>query len=298
MEELRSLNRNIWWEWDSSLFGQIQKLRATFSEKQDDLKNSFDEFAKKMSENNMKSLIEAIQKVMQDFNSKINDQLWQSFKDLTIAIDNLLKWQDEYKQNIVTTMDSLNISKESLEKSSSSFEIIVEKSESFVWISQSLWNELVWLNNWLEKLKSGLYEFDGIANNTKEMADVLIKTIESLTNNFVSKAEDIVNDSSEYIKSMKESLTNQTREIKEMHRNILGEMKHEIENNNRISSEQFLRMQSRLEEQVIEFDQRLWEELEKSLVTLWQQLTGLSWKFVSDYWNLAEKLEKLVNLSK
>jgi hypothetical protein len=56
-------------------------------------------------------------------------------------------------------------------------------------------------------------------------------------------------------------------------------------------------MQWKLEDQVLEFDKKLWEELEKSLTTLWKQLTGLSWKFVSDYWTLAEKLEKLVSLS-
>jgi hypothetical protein len=39
------------------------------------LKKSFDDFAKEMAENNMKALIQAIQKVMEDFNSKINDQL-------------------------------------------------------------------------------------------------------------------------------------------------------------------------------------------------------------------------------
>jgi hypothetical protein len=54
---------------------QIQKLRTTFSDKHDELKKSFDEFAKEMAENNIKALIEAIQKVMEDFNAKINDQL-------------------------------------------------------------------------------------------------------------------------------------------------------------------------------------------------------------------------------
>jgi hypothetical protein len=55
-----------------------------------------------------------------------------------------------------------------------------------------------------------------------------------------------------------------------------------------------LKIQQRLEQQVKDLDKQLWEELEKSLHSLWEQLTGLSQKFVSDYWSLAEKLEKLV----
>jgi len=47
------------------------------------LENSFQNFAKEMSENNSNALVEAMSKVMEDFNSKINNQLWQSFKDLS-----------------------------------------------------------------------------------------------------------------------------------------------------------------------------------------------------------------------
>ena len=97
---------------------------------------------------------------------------------------------------------------------------------------------------------------------------------------------------------MKEWFEVQSKDLKESHKNILDWLKQELENNNKTSSEQFLKMQWKLEEQVLEFDKKLWEELEKSLKTLWEQLTWLSGKFVSDYWSLAEKLEKLVSISK
>lgn len=298
LEEINSLNKNIWWEWETSLLTQIQKLRTTFSDKQDELKRSFDEFAKEMAENNMKALIEAIQKVMEDFNTKINDQLWQSFKELTTAIDNLLKWQDEYKDNIIRSTEALNLSKDSLEKSSKWFEITVEKAKDFTWISESLWNELKSLNWGLEILKSWLNEFDWIAKNNKESSQLMIESIESLKNNFISKAETMISESESHMKNMKETFENQSKDLKESHKNILDWLKQELENNNKSSSEQFLKMQWKLEEQVLEFDKKLWEELEKSLKTLWEQLTWLSGKFVSDYWTLAEKLEKLVSISK
>jgi len=87
LNEIKSLNKNIWWEWDTSLLTQMQKLRTTFWDKNDELKKeisnnhkefikSFDNFAEKMAKANSEELIKSIQKVMEDFNSKINDQLW------------------------------------------------------------------------------------------------------------------------------------------------------------------------------------------------------------------------------
>jgi len=144
LNEIKSLNKNIWWEWDTSLLTQMQKLRTTFWDKNDELKKeisnnhkefikSFDNFAEKMAKANSEELIKSIQKVMEDFNSKINDQLWQSFKELTTGIDNLLIWQNEYKDNIIVSTNALNKSADSLEKSSKWFEVTVEQSEKFSW---------------------------------------------------------------------------------------------------------------------------------------------------------------------
>lgn len=304
LQELKLLNKWIWWDSDNSLVNQIKLLKSDWNENHRELKKSFDDFAEKMAENNMKWLIEAIKQVMEDFNTKINDQLWESFKELTNAIDNLLKWQNEYKENIISSTNALNISKDSLEKSSKWFEITVEKSEKFVWVSEQLWGELKNLNSSLEIFKNWINEFDWmsekfdwVVKNTKEMAVSMTESINTLTENFVSKAEKMVWESEKQIVLMKDTFSDQSKDLKESHKDVLDALKQELLNNSKQSSEEFLRMQWKLEEQVLEFDKKLWEELEKSLTTLWKQLTGLSGKFVSDYWNLAEKLERLVSLS-
>jgi outer membrane protein OmpA-like peptidoglycan-associated protein len=71
----------------------------------------------------------------------------------------------------------------------------------------------------------------------------MIESIESLKNNFVSKAEIMVSESEAYIKSMKESFESQSTNLKKSHKNILDSLKQELENNNKASSEQFLKMQ-------------------------------------------------------
>lgn len=295
--EIESLNKWIWWDWDNSLINQIKLSRGDLNENHREMKKAFDDFAEDMTKNNTEALFKAVEKVMNDFSAKINDQLWQSFKELTYAIDNLLVWQNEYKENIISTKNALDKSSDSLEKSSNAFEITVQKSEAFAEVSSKLENELQTLNSSLEIFKNGINEFDWVANKTKEMADSMIKSIDSLTENFVSKAETMIWETENHIKNMKDSFLEQSNDLKNTNKEVLENMVREVENTNKASSESFQNMNEDLRKQVLEFDEKLWEELNKSLRTLWEQLTALSWKFVSDYWRLAEKLESLVTTS-
>ena len=67
-------------ETDSSLATQIQKLRATVSDGQDELIKEFKEFAANMAKNKQKVLIEALESVTRDFNEKLNEQFQENFK--------------------------------------------------------------------------------------------------------------------------------------------------------------------------------------------------------------------------
>ncbi len=286
LEEIKRLNDNIWWEWDTSIVTQIQKLRTDTNDNHKEFIKSFDDFAEKVAKANTEELINSIQKVMEDFNSKINDQLWESFKELTTAIDNLLKWQEEYKENITTSTEALNKSAESLEKSSKWFEITVEESKNFVGISEKLWDEMKSLNGWLEILREWINEFDWIAKNTKEMSDSMIKSIETLTDNFVSKATTIVEKSEQHISSIKSILENQTEDLSTYHKNLLDTLKQNIEENNRRIWEQLANVWNTLEEQVTKLDDELWQALNKSLSSFGQEITTIANAF-------ADELEKL-----
>lgn len=298
ISELNKLNTGIWWDGDNSLVSQVRLLRTDANDNHKALKKSFDDFAAEMANNNIDALTQAIEKVMWEFNTIINDKLSKTFDDFKQSVENLNVWQQEYKENITTSMDILKNSQESLEKSSKWFEITVEKSEAFAGISEKLWEEIKVLDDSLQIFRKGINEFEGVAWETKKMSDSMIESINSLTDNFVSKAEKMVGESEKQITMMREWFEQQGKDLTQAHKEILDGLKQELENSNRASSEQFLRMQGNLEEQVIELDKKLWEELEKSLKTLWEQLTWLSGKFVSDYGNLAQKLEQLISNTK
>ncbi len=61
-----------------------------------DIEMKIEKFGQIVAEQSSRELIGAIQKVMEDFNNKINDQLGQSFKELTESCKELNKWQQEH----------------------------------------------------------------------------------------------------------------------------------------------------------------------------------------------------------
>ena len=261
------------------MVSQIKNLRTDSNDNHKELKKSFDDFADKMSDNNIDSLTKAIEKVMWEFNTIINEKLWKTFDDFKKSVENLNIWQKNYKENIISSTDALNLLKDSLEKSSKWFEITVEKSKTFAWISEKLWWELKSLNDSLEIFKNWINEFDWVAKNTKEMAKSMIESINSLTENFVSKAEKMVWESEKQIIIMQETFAKQSKDLKESHKNILDNLKQNVDNTNKNVSEQFERIWNELKKQTIKLDNELWEALDKSLSSLWQELTSITNKF-------------------
>jgi biopolymer transport protein ExbB/TolQ len=86
---LKSIDKNIGGEGSYSLVGQVKELKDDNSEKLQSLKNSFEEFAKKMAENNMDALTEAIEKVMGEFNTTINEKLGETFDNFRKSVEEL-----------------------------------------------------------------------------------------------------------------------------------------------------------------------------------------------------------------
>ena len=78
---------------DTSLVTQIQKIRTTNLDGFKSMNDSFNEFAEKVVADNTQSLIDALTDVMKDFNSKINEQFGENFKELNSAVKAMLEWQ-------------------------------------------------------------------------------------------------------------------------------------------------------------------------------------------------------------
>jgi DNA anti-recombination protein RmuC len=103
---------------DTSVVGQLTRLRATTQDKLEQLTEEFRSFAETVAENNSKALIEALSDVMRDFNTKLNEQFGENFKQLNEAVGKLVEWQENYRIQMVELKEAFDSARENLEKTS------------------------------------------------------------------------------------------------------------------------------------------------------------------------------------
>jgi DNA repair ATPase RecN len=86
------------------------------------IRAKFDEFTKLLTENNTKALVEAIEKVITDFNTQMNELIHklvkENFEELNNSVKNLNDWQMENKVQIATLILQFNQTTSNLETSS------------------------------------------------------------------------------------------------------------------------------------------------------------------------------------
>lgn len=274
------LRKSIAGENDSSLISQIKLMRQEQNDHATNLRKSLDEFADKVSELGSKALIEALESVIRDFNTQLNEQFGENFKQLNLAVEKLVIWQQQYKEEL----DKLQVIQRdgaiSLKNSADSFGTVVEKASSYTESANRL-EEL------LTVFKS---QYTLMAESQESLAKVLID-MKSVEPSFSAKLEDLT----QTFKSSTITLTDETKKQMQIFGDMLNKTVPEIQNK---VNEQIASANDQLKKNFDTLDKNLEAELEKALIGLGQQLASLSEKFVQDYTPLTERLKEVVNMTK
>ena len=228
-ETLRSIEKSLTGDGDSTVLTQLQKLRTTFSDKQDDLIRAFNEFADQMAENNTKALIEALEEVMRDFNAKINEQFGDNFKQLNEAVGRINEWQEQYRQQMNELAAQFQIAAESIEKSRESLEIIAERSSAIVSNSEKLDPILQALQHQIQQLNNHLTAFSALADNARNAFPIIEDRLNQLTNDFSTVVRETINDSHASMDRQREALTNQSQQLETMVENTVHHIQEQTE---------------------------------------------------------------------
>lgn len=286
-EQLRKIERALCGEGDTTLLTQIQKLRTLISDKQDDLIKEFREFAKTMAENNSKALIDALTQVMRDFNTKINEQFGENFKQLNDAVGKILIWQENYKEQIELMIKQFEKSIEGIDKT--------EKSISNI---QGEFSKIAKTGEDLKSLiKIFTYEIetiDAISKSAKNAFPIIEENIKKLTKDFSDRVNLATEELNNITMRQKDSSNQQVQLITETSKNLSDNVTKIMSNmNSQIDS--FMKQNAeRIAKQVSELDKALQEELTKSLNSLASQLGSLSNKFSQDYTPITNKLKEII----
>ena len=266
IKSIHSLNKSISDDSDSSLVSQIKLLRSENKDGFDKINRSFENFAEKMVEDNSKTLIEALEEVIRDFNTKISEQLGDNFKKFNESLNIMLEWQKDYKdqvENLVSDYSKFRSSADSLDKT---LENVSTNHESIRKSNEKLYNLI-------EDFSSEVNSFAELG----EKANSSLPIIEEKVNSIVSLSKDHLSTSIETLKQDLESITS-------THKDVIDTF------NERIKA-----MIDSSSNRVEEFDKQLGDELTKSLDTFGNSLATLSSKFAEDYTPITQNIKKLID---
>jgi hypothetical protein len=273
------------------------------------LRSDFSNFTERMAKDNSAAFISALESVIKDFNTKINEQFGDNFKQLNMAVGRLLDWQENNKnemQNIIQLMNKntelLNSNSTYAEKINNSLSSGIKQLELFNSIGEYLKPTLEKMNADTERLQIAVKTFSEIANQAKELYPILKVSFQEM----VDKTDKEIKT---FVDGLDRSLRLQTNAIEKMNKDFV-----EIATNNRSLTEKAITDISRhssakveqlaaeqkeiIKKQLTAIDKGLEEELTKALESLGNSLASLSEKFVSDYSGLADKLQELTKVTK
>ncbi len=308
IEQLQKIQKALSGDEDSTLLTQIQKLRTTISDKNDELLKEFRDFSQTIAENNSKCLIEALTHVMEDFNTQINEQLGENFKHLNEGIGKLLDWQDKYRNQVDIMIKQIEATIDSIDTCAVSLSVISEKSESFQQSASDLTSILEALNKDVSIINAQLVAIGDLSEKMQEAYPSIEQNLTKYTDGFSRMLDAAFIEHKKMLSEQKEkisdvlslnqnSIEEQSRQLKEMQNGINTESVRLFSDLNSGINRLMNENAETITKQVKALDEQLGEELTKSLKTLGQQLTSLSGQFASDYIPLTEKLERIVRIA-
>ncbi len=225
------------------------------------IQETLGQYLSQMAESNSRALIEALEKVMENFQEKINESTSSSMKDLSKAVQEIVLWQESYREAMPV------ITKELLEVAGSMQEI-GDSQKAFT-------SQATIFRQFFEKQGEVLLKMDNERGRVENALSAFMKVMASM-----EKALPVLDSSlQEFVTSMAGGVKSQTEAI-------LSQMEKASE-----------AMTQNIDKNRVDFERALQRELTLSITGLGQQLASLSEKFVEDYTPLTERLQSVLRMA-
>jgi hypothetical protein len=276
---------------DGSVVSQLKLARQDTNDRLDQLNRSQKEFLANAAENNSKALIQALESVIRDFNSKISEQFGENFKHLNLAIGRLLEWQERYRVQIEELISQQSRTTQNMQIVSERYETIVSKSEDFSKVANSLSSLLSALQNQRDQIQTALTSLGEVLSKTADGLPKLEFKITELTEQmtFGVKAHQ---------EQIADTLTQGTKAITDTIGDVRRLVLDATQAANQAINTHMSELAAKTNEQIVKLDAALEDELQKSLSSLGTQLTSLSKRFVDDYTPLTQRLVELLGVAR
>jgi hypothetical protein len=199
--ELRNLNKGLVGSEEGTLLTQMKLQRQEFNDQLTQLRQSFNNFAQHMVENNQKAFIEALNKAINDFNKNLTDQFGENFKQLNVAVEKLVLWQQQYKEQLEILILEEQKTSTSMVLASEAYRDLVSNSSVFSKVA----NDLAELLPNMKGMTETLFV------QSKSLSEVLV-TMKEVTPQFESKVDQMLSQLDSGISKLVERITTKVEE--------------------------------------------------------------------------------------
>lgn len=299
---LNELKKSIAGSEDSSLVAQIKLMRQEQNDHAIAMRRSLDEFAEKVSELGSKALIEALEKVIRDFNTQLNEQFGENFKQLNLAVEKLVVWQQQYKDELDKLLVVQRQSADDLRAAANAFNELVRVSQAYTTSAEKLSELLLVFEKQYAVMVESQHTLSQVLEGMKTVEPEFSKKLQDLSETFKTGTTSLTAEVQSAIQKLTSESTNLTTEFGQKTQaqiEAFGELlKNTIPELQRGVNAQLASSNDLLKKNFADLDKNLEAELQKALIGMGQQLASLSEKFVQDYTPLTERLREIVNITR
>ena len=99
------------------LVRQFSEMKIFLKEQMEQVNSSLDQALTQLSRGASQEVVQALERIIKDFNQNLTSQFGDNFKELNTACHRLIEWQGNYKTHIETAEEGLQAILDSLEES-------------------------------------------------------------------------------------------------------------------------------------------------------------------------------------
>jgi len=287
---MQKLQRSLSGTEEGSLLSQLRLMRQEQGDELRSLRSSFDTFAQRTSEDGSKALIEALKEVIRDFNTKIGEQFGESFRHLNAAVEKLVVWQRQYKDELDKLQTIQKASADDLRSASAGLGVFIDRASGFADTAAALESTLKGLAQQHRQIDESQRSMAEVLLQMKDVTPQFTRKVEEMTESMKHGVVKVQADVSNVVKNLGSEMQASSSEMKQLLTDTLRKSQSDV-------NDGLTRSMEAVRQSVVALDTGLQEELNKSLESLGRQLASLSEKFVADYTPLTDRLREVVRIA-
>ncbi|WP_429574949.1 hypothetical protein [Paraburkholderia sp. UCT70] len=195
----QALQRSLSGTEEGSLLTQLKLMRQEQVDELKQMRNSFDTFAQRMSEDGSKALIDALKEVIKDFNAQINEQFGDNFKQLNSAVEKLVVWQQQYKEELDKLQAVQKSSADDLRQSAAGLAAFIDRAARFSDVASALETTLQGLVSQHQQIDESQRSMAAVLTQMKDVTPEFARKIDDMTESMKQNVAKLQSDISESV---------------------------------------------------------------------------------------------------